>query len=119
MPRVVHFEIVAGDTARAKKFYEGLFGWKINQWGNEDYWLVSTGEEGPGINGGIVKSKGEPLTVNTVDVPDLDEYMKKAEDNGGILVVPKVALPGIGYLAYFKDTEGIVFGMMQSDPDAK
>jgi predicted enzyme related to lactoylglutathione lyase len=28
-------------------------------------------------------------------------------------------IPGLGWLAYYKDTEGNIFGMMQPDPNAK
>ena len=46
MSRVVHFEIPADDPVRAAKFYEDVFGWKIEKWeGPFDYWLVTTGEE--------------------------------------------------------------------------
>ena len=33
--------------------------------------------------------------------------------------LPKMPIPGVGWLAYLKDTEGNVFGLMQSDPSAK
>ena len=56
--------------------------------------------------------------VCTVDVPALDDYLKKAQARGGAVAVPKMPIPGIGWLAYCKDTEGNVFGMMQSDPKA-
>ena len=53
MPRVIHFDIHAEDIARAKKFYEGVFDWKIERWeGALNYWNITTGKEGePGING--------------------------------------------------------------------
>lgn len=37
---------------------------------------------------------------------------------GGAVVLPKMAVPGVGWLAYFRDTEGNVFGMMESDESA-
>jgi len=57
MPRVIHFEIPADDPARAVKFYEAVFGWKIEKWnGPMDYWLAMTGEqEQPGIDGAITR----------------------------------------------------------------
>ena len=39
--------------------------------------------------------------------------------SGGQCVVPKMPMPGIGWLAYCKDTEGHIFGIMQYDPSAK
>lgn len=35
MPGVIHFEIHTGDPARAAKFYEEVFGWKVNKWGGQ------------------------------------------------------------------------------------
>lgn len=29
--------------------------------------------------------------------------------------MPKMPIPGMGWLAYYKDTEGNIFSMMQSD----
>lgn len=121
MPRVVHFEINADDPARASKFYSSVFGWNINKWdGPIDYWMVDTGEDGPGINGGVTKRMQPNLaTVNTVTVDDLDAYMKKVEAAGGKIVVPKGPIPGMGWLAYAIDSEGNTFGLMEPDDDAK
>jgi hypothetical protein len=121
MPRVIHFEIPADDPARAVKFYEMVFGWKIQKWdGPEDYWLAMTGEEGqPGINGAIT-GRGEPTTVvvNTMDVASVDDSIAQVVANGGSVLMPKMPVPGVGYLAYCRDTEGNAFGMMQNDPNA-
>ena len=120
MSRVVHFEVMAEDPERAAAFYSKVFGWEINKWdGPEDYWLVTTGADGtPGINGGIGKSQGEALAVNTIDVESIDEFVEKVTANGGQVVVPKMAIPGVGYQLYCKDTEGVLFGLHQIDPSA-
>ena len=119
MSRVVHFEIVTGNPEGVKKFYEDVFDWKFNQWGKEEYWLISTGEsDSKGIDGGFVRSKGEPVIVNTIEVSSIDEYMTKVQQNGGKIEVPKRGIPGVGWLCYFKDVEGNLFGMMQNDPKA-
>ncbi len=122
MPRVVHFEIPADDPERASRFYSKVFGWKLDKWeGPMEYWLVTTGDPGaPGINGGLMKRQhpGQPV-VNTLDVPSVDEYVASVEKQGGKVVVPKMAIPGVGWLVYCTDTEGNVFGMMQSDMSAK
>jgi predicted enzyme related to lactoylglutathione lyase len=54
-----------------------------------------------------------------MDVANLDEKIKVIEGAGGLCVVPKMPIPGVGWLAYFKDTEGHIFGVMQADPAAK
>ena len=122
MPRPVHFEVPADDPERAKEFYERAFGWKIEKWeGPIEYWLIMTGEESEqGIDGGLMKREGpETGIVNTIDVPDLDEYISKVEASGGRIVVPKMAVPSVGWMAYAVDTEGNTFGMMERDESAR
>lgn len=122
MPRVVHFEIDAKKPDRAIKFYEKVFSWKIKKWeGPVEYYLITTGKESePGIDGGLSRrTESEPSTVNTIDVPSVDEFIKKVEANGGTIIRPKMAVPGVGYMAYFKDPEGNTFGMMENDESAK
>jgi hypothetical protein len=121
MPRVIHFEISADDPDRAGRFYQTVFGWEIQKWnGPQDYWLVTTGpSDQPGINGGIFKRQGPVNYVNTVEVTALDDYVARITENGGQIAVPKMAIPGVGWLVYCKDTEDNVFGVMQSDPSAQ
>lgn len=122
MPRVVHFEIVADDAERISKFYEKVFDWKVQKWdGPMDYWFLMTGDEKePGIDGAFgMRQSPDDMTINTIDVDDVDKYVKLVEENGGEIVRSKQVIPGVGYLAYFKDTEGNLWGMMHSDPDAR
>lgn len=122
MPRVIHFEIPTDNPERAVGFYTKVFGWEIQKWpGPMDYWLVKTGpDEQPGINGGLLR-KMHPgaVTCNTVDVASVDESVATITRNGGKVVAPKMAVPGVGYLAYCTDTEGNTFGVMQRDANAK
>jgi predicted enzyme related to lactoylglutathione lyase len=126
MTRPIHFEIHAGEPERARRFYEGLFSWRFQQWGEVPYWLVLTGDGEPGIDGGMVPRQGPapapdgpvsgfPLTVG---VDDLDAYLSRALDSGATVALPKHAVPGVGWLAYIRDTEGNLLGMMQSDEAA-
>jgi predicted enzyme related to lactoylglutathione lyase len=121
MPRVVHFEIHADDPKRAAKFYEKVFEWKTTKWkGPADYWLVTTGEDKePGINGAIMQRRRKGRVWNTIDVSSVDEYLKKIVQAGGKVMQKKSVVPGVGYMAYCKDPEGNVFGIMQSVPSAK
>ncbi len=121
MPRVVHFEITAEDPDRAAGFYSQVFGWEFAKWeGPMEYWLVTTGPEDlPGINGGLIRREERgPGTVNTIDVPSVDEFTSKIEQHGGKVVAPKMAIPGIGWFASCEDSEGNAFGLMQNDPAA-
>jgi predicted enzyme related to lactoylglutathione lyase len=127
MPRVVHFEIHAADPERAVNFYKMLFDWQFQKWeGPMEYWMVITGPDGqPGINGGLMRRQGEIdgqaviAYVCTVDVADVEASTTTAVANGGQVVVPKMPIPGVGWLVYCKDTEGNIFGMMQADTNAQ
>jgi predicted enzyme related to lactoylglutathione lyase len=127
MPRVVHFEIHAEDPEKLSHFYTEVFGWKIENWpGPVDYWLITTGpDDQPGINGAITKRQapisGESIIayICTVDIPDIDQSIEKVKSHGGQVTTEKMAIPGIGYNCYCKDPEGNIFGLMQSDSEAK
>lgn len=121
MPRPIHFEIPADRPERAIRFYEQVFGWQFQKWeGPKPYWLVRTGTEGPGIDGGLLpRMYPDQGTVNTVDVPSCDEFLRKAEAAGGKVALPKMAIPGVGWLAYCTDPEGNTFGIMQADTGAR
>jgi len=91
-----------------------------------DYWLITTGEGEPGIDGGL--SKRERPTQGTVpqfgftctvDVEDVQAAFAAAVAAGGSAVHQPGPVPGVGYLAYVRDTEGNHLGLMQRDPDAK
>jgi uncharacterized protein len=118
MPRVIHFEFPADRPERAERFYSDLFGWKFTKWeGPSEYWLIETGE-GPGINGGMMPRRPGAATTNTIGVESVDETVRNVVANGGGIALPKMAIPGVGWLAYCTDPEGNVFGVMQNDPAA-
>jgi uncharacterized protein len=125
MPRPIHFEIHADDMDRAQRFYEAVFGWTFAGVEGSTFRLIRTGA-GPGIDGGMMQRRGpspqggEPLNswVCTLDVDDVDAYVAGVEANGGALALPRMAIPNVGWLAYVKDSEGNILGMMQLDPAA-
>lgn len=126
MSRVVHFEIHADDPQRAVSFYQNVFDWQINKWeGPEDYWLITTGPDSePGINGAILQRR-QPINgdaviayVCTVGVASVDDAAANITKHGGTIVLPKMAVPHVGWLEYAKDSEGNIFGILQSDPSA-
>jgi uncharacterized protein len=120
MPRVVHFEIPAIDPKIVADFYTKVFDWKIEKWKNEDYWLVMTGDrKDPGIDGAIYPvNEMMNMMVNTISVDDLDGFMDKIKENGGEMITEPKDYPEVGRIAYFKDPEENVFGVMQFFPGA-
>jgi len=121
MPKVIHFEIPAENTKRAVAFYERVFGWKFDKYEGMKYWLATAGEDKePGINGAVAeKDAFHPTTINTINVPSFEDAAKRIEATGGKILGPRMAVPNVGYMAYCKDTEGNIFGIMQMDPKAK
>jgi uncharacterized protein len=120
--RVMWFELPADDPKRAIAFYERVFGWMIVKWeGPFDYWQITTGpDDQPGINGAITpRMTREQVTTDTIAVEAIDDSLEKIVGAGGTITQPKQTIPGIGYIAYCTDTEGNLFGVIQSDMSVK
>ena len=75
----------------------------------------------PGINGGLARPREgqSPGTINTIAVPSLDQSVKKIEQHGGKVCVPKMEIPSVGWLAYAEDPGGNIFGVIEPHPGAK
>ncbi len=116
MSKIIHFEFPAIDVNRAISFYDAAFGWKSTDYtGDAEYWICQCGpQEETGINGAIMARKGEDQPVTTViRVDSVDDASKAVVAAGGTIVVPKFEIPGLGYKAFFKDTEGNIVGMAE------
>lgn len=127
MNRIVHFEIHAKDMDALETFYSGVFGWTMQHFGEEmgNYRVISTGPampdaKNPGINGGMTMRQGELPAGNAavnayvciIGVEDTDSYVQKVIDHGGTLALAAMDVPTVGRLAYCKDPEGNIFGML-------
>lgn len=129
--RVLHFEIHAADPKRAMQFYQIVFGWEFPKlMDNPPYWKVMTAPEGSeqlGINGGLMTRMGDaPLEgaavnafVCTVQVDSYDQIHHKIIEAGGKVAMPKMAILGMAWQGFYKDTEGNLFGINQPDQNAK
>ncbi len=124
--RVVHFEIEAENQERAKKFYETVFGWKMDHMGDEygSYIVVNTGDpkEPGGINGGIYQKLGDKKELNAyscvVAVDDIEKAMKDVLAAGGKLLKDKPDdIPHTGLYMPCIDTEGNRFTLLQPSTD--
>jgi predicted enzyme related to lactoylglutathione lyase len=119
---VVHFEIPADDENRARDFYTSAFGWEFQVMPEIEYSLAMTtpmDQDGrpavPGsINGGLFKRGDLTAPVVTVDVEDIDAALEKIAALGGTVHRAKMEVPGMGWNAYFTDSEGNVVGLWQN-----
>ena len=120
-----YFEIQADDTNRAVRFYREIFGWKFDKVDGLpiEYWRIETS----GPRGGLLKrpaktpspEHGTNAFVCSMEVADFDAIAAKIAQLGGIVALPKFAVPGVCWQGYFVDTEGNTFGIFQPDPAAK
>jgi predicted enzyme related to lactoylglutathione lyase len=115
---VVHIEIPARSPEAASKFYAELFGWKVTGIPQFDYF---TFEAKPGPGGGFPglgeNSKVGELLVY-VDTDDIPASLARAESLGGKTLLPKSAIPGIGWYAFFADPTGNRVGLYIHDAAA-
>ncbi|MFN2629968.1 MAG: VOC family protein [Gaiellaceae bacterium] len=105
--KVVHFEVPAADSGRAKQFYGELFGWQFQDpWGEMDYHLTE---------GGAVVGSEHPghLTVY-FDTEDIDASVARVRELGGA-AEDKSPIPGVGWFAGCQDSEGNAFSLFQGD----
>ena len=123
MVTIVHFDVPADDVERARKFYAELFDWKFfAPPGFPDYYLIETTDQnGTSALGGGLGKRGSPeqRIMNYFGVLSIEEYGERIGLLGGRVLVPKMIVPGFGYMAVCSDTEGNRFGLWQEDPDAR
>ena len=121
---VVHFEIPANNTTRAKRFYEKMFGWNISFMKGFDYFSIKAKGEyqgkPAGIDGGMMKrtAKGQPLTFYVM-VGSVDAALKKAVANGGKVCMPKTSIGDMGFIGAFSDPEGNLVGLTEMSAKMK
>ncbi len=119
---IIHFEIPATDVEKLKRFYAGLFGWKIAKYpGPMEYWMIQTvpvDEKGmllrSGVNGGMYKKQqAEQKPVNYISVDSIDESIEKVTKLGGKIISPKQEVPNVGWIATAVDPEGNQIALLQ------
>ena len=122
---VVHFAIHGDDLERARRFYEKVFGWQFRPYGPADFFQIATGsKEEPGILGALQSRRYSMLPREilgyecSVSVDDVDATVAAVEAHGGKVVIPKTAIPGVGWLVKFLDTEGNLVCAIRFDQNA-
>ncbi len=115
---IVHIEFSGLDREAAGKFYTELFGWEVQQMPEFNYATFTTGE---GVGGGINPvSEDNPAgtVIFYVGTDDIEASLAKAESLGGKTILPKMEVPGMGWLAIFLDPSGNKVGLWKSMPEA-
>jgi predicted enzyme related to lactoylglutathione lyase len=123
-----YFDFTVKDLDQAKLFFEQVFDWRLEKFPGMpyDYYRIQAGAENePGIDGGIgaiadaPTAEGRPLTQVTIPVPSVDDYIARIIEAGGKVIESKMPIPGIGWFAACAEPSGLLFGIMEADPEAR
>lgn len=117
-----HFAIECDDVERAKRFYQAVFGWRIEPWGPPGFYQILTGTpEQPGVLGALQQRRA-PLTGTgnrgyecSFGVDSIKPIIAGVVANGGTIAMSEFRIEGVGNGAYFLDTEGNRFAALQYD----
>jgi uncharacterized protein len=122
----IYFEIQAENPTRAIDFYSKVFSWKFSKVDNLPipfpYWRIETG----GSRGGLLQrpaptpppQSGTNAFVCSLEVENFDATAKTIRQLGGIIALPKFAVPRTCWQGYFVDPEGNTFGIFEVDESA-
>src|SRR5437763_1933208 len=109
--RLVHFELPARDTERAKTFYSALFGWRFEPWsGQDDYYMVDG--EPAGAVYAVENDENGPVVY--FDVEEIGAAIEDVRALGGS-AHGKTAITGVGWIVRCRDTEGNAFSLFEAD----
>ena len=119
---LVWFEIPADNIQRAKSFYSKLFGWKIKKFAGTKmpYWHIDTGGADHTLDGGMMERQAPQHTItNYVLVLSVEKSAAKVQKLGGKIIMPKAAVPQMGYFVICQDTEKNAFALWEMSKTAK
>lgn len=124
--KLTHFAIHTDDLERAKHFYGAVFDWGFNAYGPGEFLQIKTDPSAEGeLIGALQSRKYSPLPEKiiglecTIGVENIDETVDRVNSHGGQVLMPKTAIPFVGYIAKFLDTEGNLICAMQYDNTAR
>ena len=117
--KVIHIEIPADDTDRAKQFWGSLFGMEFQSYeGPVEYNMFGDQEEGYG--GGLYprQDANDDRIRLYFATDDIDGALDRVREIGGTVEEEKSPVPGMGWFAPVRDTEGNKFSFWQNDENA-
>jgi uncharacterized protein len=118
--QITHIEFPADDLERAQRFYAELFGWQLREMdGVPGYFLFSTGEAD--AIGGAIGRRGDsvgPQTRPYVEVDSIDDILGRVVELGGEVLSGKEDIPGNGWYAVIRDSEGTELGLYEGSSEA-
>jgi predicted enzyme related to lactoylglutathione lyase len=114
--QIVHIEIPADDTAKAREFWGSLFGWQFQAFpGPSEYHMARISETSGAAITNMEPGKRCPRAY--FDVDDIDASAAKVRELGGE-ASERTAVPSMGWFATCSDPHGNEFGLWQNDESA-
>ena len=115
--QIVHFEIPADDTGKAREFWGSLFGWQFEAYpgGPNEYHMTRISDQ----TGGAITDMepGKQGARAYFSVEDINAGAARVKELGGEAGEP-MPVPSMGWFAVCKDTVGNDFGLWQNDTSA-
>ena len=110
---ITHIDIPVTDTEQARIFYGDLFGWRIEDVpGFEGYpmWQAPNKISGGGL---APRSEGFTQPRSYVEVDSIEEALRKAELNGGRVLMARQPITQTSWWAIFEDPFGNQIGLYE------
>ena len=109
----VHLELCTPDTAQAKAFYSGMFGWTFTD-NDMGPMIYSTFKPSEGPGGGIFTMPDMPtFWLPYVGVKDIHESTEKAKSLGAQVHKGPAEIPNIGWFSVLVDPGGATIALFQ------
>jgi len=115
---ICHLEIPGDKVGPLLSFYHDLFEWDFQAFGGPMEYHIAAHEEGDTAPAIMARQDPQQPTVFYVCVDSIDESLGRADKLGSTVIVPKTAVPGMGWFAVLMDPEKNAFGLWQSDSAA-
>jgi len=124
--KLTHFAVYTDDIERAKKFYDKVFDWGFNSYGQSDFLQIKDDKSENGeLIGALQSRKHSPVPEKviglecSISVENVDSIIEKVRNSGGKILMDKTAIPYVGWITKFLDTEGNLLCAMQYDNSAR
>ena len=123
--KLTHFAIHIDNIERAKNFYDNVFDWGFSSYGQSDFLQIRNDKTENGeLIGAMQSRKYSPVSDKviglecSIGVENIDNIIERILHNNGEILIPKTAIPYVGWIVKFLDTEGNLICAIQYDNNA-
>ena len=111
-------ELSSEDPRATQRFLEGVFEWSFETRAMPQGEYLAYRAPGGG-RGGIrpTRPTEAPASLSYVRVDDLSRALKRVQDAGGKVVLPRVDVPGMGSFFWFRAPGGPILACWQDAPE--